>query len=201
MTALFIILLIALLICVFLLLRLKLVISCDTNIRVYIRFLFFKFNLYPKKPHKVKKKNKKKKSKPSAPAPKKENEESIKDNGALSKLWLMRKILLTTIEKFLGKLHFKFIRLNVIIGCENAAATALLYGAASQAVAYIIEVLDNISNVDISKRSDISVQSDFISQKSTVNGKIILKISLCHIIYVLLHFVKSIIKSKIKTEE
>lgn len=199
MIALFIILGIALLICVILLLRLKLVISCDENIKVYIKFLFFKINLYPKNNKKQKKK--KSKSKSPKPVPTKEKDEHEKENTALSKLWSMRKILLTTIEKFLGKLHFKFIRLNVVVGCENAAATALLYGAASQAVAYIIEVLDNISNVDISKMSDISVQSDFISQKTTVNGKIILKISVCHIIHVLLHFLKSIIKSKIKTEE
>ena len=105
-------------------------------------------------------------------------------------------MLLHAIEKFLGKVHFKFIRLNVVVGCENATSTALLYGAASQGVAYLIETLDNISNVDISKRSEISIWSDFVSQKSTLNGKIVLYISFAHILYVLMHFLKKMIKSK-----
>ena len=127
--------------------------------------------------------------------------EAKKDDGVVSKLWAMREILLHTISKFLGKLHFKLIRLNIVVASDNAASTALLYGATTQGVAYLIEILDTISNVDITKRSEISVRSDFISQKSSFEGKIVLYISVFHIIYVGIHFLKKLIKSKIKVEE
>ena len=178
--------------------RVRLIINFDADLKVYLRFLFIKFNLLPEPSKLPKKKRKKKKKEISASSRPANNESSQKkkEDPLIKKLWSIREILLQTIERFLGKVHFKFVRLNVIVGCENAAATALLYGAASQGVAYLIETLDNISNVDISKRSEISVKSDFISQKSELNGKIVLYISVVHMIYVIIHFMKKFIKSK-----
>ena len=198
MIALYIILGIILLIGLLLLSRVKLIINFDTDLKVYLRFLFIKFNLFPE-PSKMPKRKRKKKKKESSSSSQTANDGSSqkkKDDSVVTKLWAIREVLLHTIEKFLGKVHFKFIRLNVVIGCENAASTALLYGAASQGVAYLIETLDNISNVDISKRSEISVRSDFISQKSELNGKIELYISVVHIIYVIIHFLKKFLKSR-----
>lgn len=198
MIALYIILGIILLIGLLLLSRVKLIINFDADLKVYLRFLFIKFNLFPE-PSKLPKKKRKKKKKEISASSRPANDESSqkkKEDPLIKKLWSIREILLQTIERFLGKVHFKFIRLNVVIGCENAASTALLYGAASQGVAYLIETLDNISNVDISKRSEISVRSDFISQKSELNGKIELYISVVHIIYVIIHFLKKFLKSR-----
>ena len=198
MIALYIIFGIILLIGLLLLSRVRLIINFDADLNVYLRFLFIKFNLLPE-PSKLPKKKRKKKKKEISASSRPANDESSqkkKEDPLIKKLWSIRKILLQTIERFLGKVHFKFVRLNVIVGCENAAATALLYGAASQGVAYLIETLDNISNVDISKRSEISVRSDFISQKSELNGKIELYISVVHMIYVIIHFLKKFIKSK-----
>lgn len=204
MIALYIILGIALLISLILLLRVKIIISYEEALQVYLRYAFFKMRLFParaKKPKKQKKKRKKKQAS-KAPAPsEKKADESKKDDGVVSKLWAMREILLHTIAKFLGKLHFKLVKLNIVVAGPDATATALLYGATTQGVAYLIEVLDTISNVDITKRSEISVRSDFISQKSFFEGKIVLYISVVHIIYVGLHFLKKLIKSKINTEE
>lgn len=202
MVALYIILGIALLISVLLLLRAKVIISYDEVLRVYFRLAFFKMRLFPAKPRKQKKKKSKKKKTQKTPvSTEKKSDEYKKDDGVVSKLWAMREILLNTINKFLGKLHFKLIKLNIVVAGDNAASTALLYGATTQGVAYLIEILDTISNVDISKRSEISVRSDFISQKSSFEGKIVLYISVVHIIYVGLHFLKKLIKSKIKMEE
>ena len=201
MIALYIILGIILLIGIIMFLRVKLIIRCEDELTVYLRFLFIKFNLLPEMSKIPKKKKKRKKKTISAPTESTEKTEPKKEDGIVKKLWTIRKILLYTIEKFLGKLHFKFIRLNIVVGCENAASTALLYGATTQGVAYLIEILDNISNVDISKRSEISVRSDFINQKSSIDGKIVLYISVAHILYVLVHFLKQSIKSKLKMGE
>ncbi len=202
MIALYIILGIALLIGLILFLRARVIITYDESLRVDFRLAFFRMRLFPAKPKKIKKRKKKSKKATKAPVPtEKKDEEAKKDDGVVSKLWALRRILLHTIEKFLGKLHFKLIRLNIVVAGDNAAATALLYGATTQGVAYLIEILDTISNVDITKRSEISVKSDFISQKSSFEGKIVLYISVAHIIYVGIHFLKKLIKSKMKVEE
>ena len=202
MIALYIIFGITLLIGLILVLRVRLVINFDDDLCVYLRFLFFTYRIYPEKPKKAKSKRRKsKKSKNTKAEASTKSEEPKKEDTVVSKLWAIRKVLLTTIEKFLGKVHFKFVKLNAVVGCENAAATALLYGAVSQGVAYLIEVLDNISNVDISKRSEISVKSDFVSQKSSLDGKIVLYISVVHLLYVLAEFLKKMLKSKMKIGE
>ena len=202
MIALYIILGITLLIGLILVLRVRLVINFDDDLCVYLRFLFFTYRIYPEKPKKsMPKRRKSKKSKNTKAEASTKSEEPKKEDTVVSKLWAIRKVLLTTIERFLGKVHFKFVKLNAVVGCENAAATALLYGAVSQGVAYLIEVLDNISNVDISKRSEISVKSDFVSQKSSLDGKIVLYISVVHLLYVLAEFLKKMLKSKMKIGE
>lgn len=201
MLALYIILGISLLILLILLLKVKIIISYEGALQVYLKFAFFKKRIFPPSSKKQKKKTKKKQtSNISAPSEKKADDNK-KDNSVVSQIWAMREILLNTIAKFLGKLHFKLMKLNIVVAGSNAAATALLYGAATQGVAYLIEILDTISNVDVSKKSEISVKSDFISQKSFFEGKIVLYISVVHIIYVGLHFLKKLIKFKINTEE
>lgn len=201
MVALYIVLGIALLISLIFLLRIKVIISYDKVLVVYLRILFVKIRLFPTRAKKIKKKKKKKKKQDTTTRATDSSSDEKKEDGVVSKLWAMKEILLRTIEKFLGKLHFKLVKLNIVVSSSNAASTALLYGATTQGVSYILEVLDTISNVDISKRSDISVRSDFISQKSSFEGKIVLYISVFHIIYVGIHFLKKLIKSKLKMEE
>ena len=202
MIALYIIFGIALLICLILMLRAKIIISYDEELIVYFKILFLKFRIVPAKPKKLKKRRRQhKKSASRSDAASQSTVEAQKNDSVVSKLWAMREILLHTISKFLGKLHFKFVKLNIVVSADNAASTALLYGATVQGVAYLIEILDTISNVDINKRSEISVKSDFISQKSSFEGKIVLYISVFHLVYVGLHFLKKLIKSKAKMEE
>lgn len=200
MIALYIILGIILLICLILLLRVRLIINFENDLNVYFRLLFIKFSLYPEKTKFRFRKRKKKKKLKSNTSQHTSNQEETqkKEESIVKRLWSIRSVLLHTIEKFLGKVHFKFVKLHVVVGCENAASTALLYGTASQGVAYLIEILDNISNVDISKNSDVSITSDFVSQKSSLTGKIVLYISVAHILYVLVQFLKQFIKSKMK---
>ncbi len=201
MTGLYIAIGIALLIALILFVRSNVIINYEENLTVFLRILFIKIRLIPAKQKKHKKRRKKVKKHSAANSSNATPTQPEKKENILQKLWAIKSVLLHTIEKFLGKLHFKFVKLNIVVAGENATSTALLYGAATQGVTYLIEILDNISNVDISKKSDISVRSDFVSQKSSFEGKIVLYISTVHIIYVGVHFLKKLIKSKFKMEE
>ena len=200
MIGLYITLGIALLICMLLSLRVKVIISYDRILRAYLRILFLKYDLIPYKEKKQSKKKKKKEKKSSLPREKSASNEK-EDVSVAKKLYSIREVLIHTIEKFLGKLHFKIMKLSIVVSCENATLTAIAYGATTQGVSYLLATLDTISNVDVAKKSQISVRSDFISQKSSFEGKIVLYISVIHIIYVGWHFLKKYIKSKTKTED
>ena len=175
---------IALLITLLLISKVKVNIVYDSSLRVYARFLFIRVSLFPIKP-KIKKKKKKKTKKKKLP-----DEQSVapsekpKEKSVAYKLWEMKSALLEIIKKFLNKLHFRFITLRVVVACNNAAKTALAYAGVNQGIAYIIEILRNISNVEVAKNSDISVQSNFISQESEFEGKIQLYIRVISLIKV-----------------
>ena len=157
---------IVLLIGLFLATKIKLVLAYDDDFRAYLKILFFKFKLYPSKDDKKEKHKKKAVDKPK----KDESTKSVKasPDKIIKLIRAMKDIVADFVSSFLGRLHINFVKIRSEIACEDAAKTAIAYGAVTQSVAYLIEFLDNISNVDKSRFSDIDIRANFISQKSWV---------------------------------
>ena len=172
-------------------LKVNITVSYKQELRVYLRVLFVRIRLFPKKvKYKEEKKHKKKKKEPAPSKPTTE-EEAEKPISPVKVVWEIREAILKLSGKAMNKLHFKFARLNIEVGCSDAAKTAIVYGTVVQSVAYLIEILSNISNVEISRFSDINVTSNFISQKSRAEGKITLYIRVFSAFTVLLHLLKT----------
>ena len=175
---------------------------------IYVKALFIKIKIYPKKKKKKKKRKKNKQSKKEeqkndAKTPQSSSKPK-KKKSALSVpsiLWKMRETVLILIKKLFGYLHFKFIRLNIVVSAEDAAKTALLYGASAQGISYLLEILDNISNVEIEKHSRISLTSDFINQSPYFDGEIFLYIRIINLIKVLFLALKAYIKALINKKK
>ena len=188
---------IALLIALLLITKVRVFICYDDSLRAYARLLFFKFNIFPEKVKRTKKEKKKKRQTDEAVV----TVEPKKEKSIPKKLWEMKSLLSSIISKFLDKIHFRFLKLKIYIACDNAAKTALLYAAANQGVAYIIEILRNISNVDVSENSEIYVNSDFISRQSDFEGKIELYIRVLPLLTVSFHSLKEYEKYKSTKED
>ena len=151
--------------------KIKLIVAYDDSFSAYIRILFFKIPLFPSsKKEKGVKKEKKKKKKATAKRAKDEKEKkekkSLSPSGILKLISLMSDVVLGLLKDFFRKIHFRFIKVHADIGCENASKTAIAYGSVTQSVAYFIELLDNVSNVEVSRASSIDIRANFISQKS-----------------------------------
>lgn len=151
--------------------KIKLIVAYDDSFSAYIRILFFKIPLFPSsKKEKGVKKEKKKKKKATAERAKDEKEKkekkSLSPSGILKLISLMSDVVLGLLKDFFRKIHFRFIKVHADIGCENASKTAIAYGSVTQSVAYFIELLDNVSNVEVSRASSIDIRANFISQKS-----------------------------------
>ena len=188
---------IALLISLLLISKVKVYVCYDDSLRVYAKFLFVRVSLFPRKAKPKKKKAKKQKT----PIPKEEPLQSPKkEKSIVRKLWEMKSVLIEVTQKFLNKLHFKFITLRIIVSCDDAAKTALAYAGANQGISYIIEILRNISNVEVAQHSDISLQADFVSQKSEFEGKIQLYIRVFSLITVGIYAIKKYFKFKTSKE-
>lgn len=166
---------IALLITALLFARVKVFIIYDDSLKVYAKLWFIKINIsILKLLGNAKKKRQKKREK----AQKKleamgANADIKKQNPILLKLAEI-KVLLDALFVFLKKIHFRFMKLRINVACEDAATTALVYAGATQGVSYIIELLRNISKVDVIENSDVMVNADFISQKPEFETKIVL---------------------------
>ena len=171
-------------------LKVNIIVSYKDELKVYLRILFARIRLHPKK---IKLKEKKKRKKKKAV---KKAEEIIpaseeKPLSPVKVVWEIREAILSLADKCMGGLHFKFARLNIEVGCSDASKTALVYGTVVQGVAYLMEFLDTISNVEISRFSQINVCSNFISQKSRAEGKITLYIRVFSALKILIHALKT----------
>ena len=174
---------VALLITLLLITKVRIFVCYDDSLSAYARLWFLKFMIYPEK----EKRQKKEKKKPSLSAPATVVEQPKKEKSVAKKLWEMKAILSKIISKFLEKIHFRFLKIKINISCDNAAKTALLYAGATQGVSYLVEILQNISNVDVVNQSQVCINSDFISQKSDFEGKIELYIRVLPLITVGIH--------------
>ena len=171
-----ILLFIALVLC----LRVNLRIAYTDELIVYIRVLFFKYHLIPTQKIKFNKKAYEKKEKKKESAPKttiKTTSEKSKSPTLLENISLISEIIKVALKAFAKHLRVKISKMQVIIATPDAAKTAVLYGAASGAIAGILEIIDSYTNLKKLKKCAVTVDCDFLSEKSTVCIDINLSIS------------------------
>ena len=112
--------------------------------------------------------------------------EKMVSSPILNQLKALLKILRILFNTFRQNIHVKFSKIHVRVGTNDAAKTAILYGAISTAVVGIVELLDAITNLDKIKDSSISVEPDFLSDKTDVKIDIMLHITVFGLIKVLM---------------
>ncbi len=183
---------IALLIGLILSLRINLHIIYEDNLKVYLRILFIRLEILPNT-SKVFGFNKQKKKKKELPV---RVVKDIKDADStspsvLDKLNSIREIISILSEAFHNHLHVKFSKIHIRVATGDAAKTAILYGAVSTAVACIIDMIDDIANLKPLKESSVSVEPDFLSEKTDIKLNIVLYMSVAGTIKTLLQsFIK-----------
>ena len=190
MTALIVILSIALLIALLLSTKVLLHIRYEESLTVYLRVLFIKIRLYPSKkenkkyPHsmskrkaqkikdslqkKPKKKPKKRKSK------KKEKEKEPKEAPDLiSIVSIITNFVKSFIRIFAGSVRIRSSRLHIVVATEDAADTAIAYGALTQAINLLFPLLDGIKTFKhLPRGKELSVRADFLSDTSKIDANI-----------------------------
>ena len=154
--------------------------------------LFLKIQLLPddKKRFKPSKLRKKKKDSP-IPLVKDIQKADPNSSFIIDKLNSVREIISIIINTFHKRLHVKLTKIHIRVATPDAAQTAIIYGAVSTVVVCIIDILDDITNLKQLKNSSISVEPDFLSEKTDIKLNILLYISVFGAIKVLM---KSFIK-------
>ena len=219
MTALTVILVIAALIAALLLLRVKIVIEYQEELTLYIRILFFKIKIIPKKEKKIKisdytkkkiakrqklseekekKKKQKKAEKSAAKAEAKKNPKKKEKPPILDTIRLIRVLLSIFLKRFFGHLRIDLARLNITVAADDAAKCAIMYGYICQSVAYTVELLDRFTNLRRNDNTEISVTPDFTSEKLAVDIHIAFSLTIGQVFDILFKTAFGFVKNKLE---
>ena len=123
------------------------------------------------------------------------------DGSLLDNVKLITSLVEVFFKKFFRHLRIKVARLNVTVATDDAAKTAVLYGAVSQSVSYLIALLDAKTNLKQTKNAQFNVNADFCATRSTLDVCLSFSIRLGQMLRVGLAVLFRFIKHKIKKTE
>lgn len=168
-------------------LKIKLIIEAREKAAVYLNILFVKIRLYPKKEKKLrisdysqkklrkkadrarKKSRAKQSKKAGTDGTNSAKKEKTSFQDVLGTVELVFGLCRTFLSKFSRHLRLELSKVHVNVASEDAAKTAVYYGAANSLVGALIGYLDSIITLnDIDKR-DIVINADFLSDKPSID--------------------------------
>lgn len=209
MTALCIIFLILLLLFFIAIIPVSLTLKYDSEISVFTTIWGLKITLYPKRKKKVKisdyslKKTRRRQKKELKKAAK-STKTKVKRTGTSQKRSLLEDVEL--IYKLLKKLasevshHVKIKTKRIIlnVASDDAAKTAILYAAVNNAVLLILTLLDNFEKLEKAHRSEIAVNADFLSAKSSADIELSFSLRIWQLIKILFATALEYVTQKLK---
>ena len=198
MIALWIIGIIVLLFAFLLTLKFTVTIVYHDELAVYVRVLFIKIPILPKKekksgPHAMSEKKaqrlrekleKKKLKKEKAKKKKGSSEEKPKKTlpEILDMITMVRAIVAKVIAKFWKHLRIDIARLRIRVATGDAAETAIAYGAVTGAINTLFPLLETVKNFDLPRQKDINVVADFVSEEIEADIKISFSLRVWHVL-------------------
>lgn len=164
---------------------LRITLSYGGELALSIRYLFFRFSLYPRKKKGKKKKRKKKKLSgtvtKTATAKKQKKRLSFGDVRFL--LRVLRETLAKILEKASRHVRITLRELRITIGGErDAAVAAIEYGLISQTVSYLLAYLDHTGFLKPPRDGAIDLRVDFTEREHTLSAKIVISCPLIFLI-------------------
>ena len=120
--------------------------------------------------------------------------------GLLENLGLIHNIVTTLLGKSTKHIRLRASRIIITVATDDAAKTAILFGAVNQAVVALIELLDQAKKWRRLRDSQISVKADFASEKSVADISITLSLRVWQMLSILFHTALSYIKGKAKSK-
>lgn len=91
---------------------------------------------------------------------------------------LFLQVLKTFFSGFLGKFHFRVMRIKIAVGSADAATTAMLYSGICTAMKPVLKFLDKHSNLHGMKNAVIEVTPDFLSDSIKADVKMSFSMSI-----------------------
>ena len=201
------------LIAIILSLKVTLTVKYDGDVKLFARVLFVRIKLYPRKKKKHKRsmsakkaqKVKKKKAKCVSDTGKKKEKKPKKTPSEIIEIIQVVCMIVKEVVSNLSKyLRIKIAKIHIKIATDDAAHTAIAYGAVTQSINVLFPLLENVKNFSMPKRRDIDIRSDFTSEECEMDLCLRFSVRVWQAaliaIKVLIKFIKHSIKSLEKKE-
>ena len=150
-----------------------------------------------KKERKKEKDKQKKAEAEKAGKAKKKKKMSVKDIEKIIRL--ITSVVKTAVTRFAKSLRIRVARLHVGVATGDAAQTAVMYGAVTQAVSYLAYLLDSTSTLRYPQKSDVCIYADFLSEKPVLDIEIGLSICVWQVFDLLFRSAGAAIRELIKS--
>jgi len=98
---------------------------------------------------------------------------------------LVRKLIFIVFSKFFKYLRIDVARLNLTVATGDASSTAIAFGAVNAAVGSLCELLSNIMHFNTNDNTEISVNADFLREKSEADIYISMRLRIWHLFSIL----------------
>ena len=194
-------------------------IAYSDEVKLFVRVLFIKIKILPSKKgkrvggmstakaekirkslnKKINKKNLSAEEKKKRKAQKKESGEKKSVGDIISTVKLVSVLAVTVIEKFFKHLRIRIARIRITVASEDAATTAIAYGAVTQSLNILLPALESVKNFEKLKKADIAVNCDFASTEPEIDIKLGFSIRVWQVFHIALSALASLIKHKVRS--
>lgn len=111
-----------------------------------------------------------------APDTPEEKKEKKKEKGSIPRTISLVRRILERLDVYTGRIYTKVSHLDVAVGGDDAASAAIAYGAVSQSVSYLIELLDQKTRLRIPNPEKLSVRVDYLADGTKFSLDLTIKI-------------------------
>ncbi len=183
------------------------------SVTAYIPVLLFRIKLYPRKPKlksmskkkydklKSEKKEKKKKKKDEEKTETAEKKKRISVSDVFGIVGEVTEAVKEILNKIADYLKVKIYALRIDVSCDDAAKTAVAYGAVSGSVSALMGILNDRCRISYSRNSDSGVYCDFTSGRSSVKVDLRFSVFVWQAAVLGIKSILSFIKIKSKLED
>ena len=113
----------------------------------------------------------------------------------IEKISLVRELLSIFFSRFGKHFRIKVARINITVASDDAAKTAIMYGVCAQSVAYILEILDNATNLDYNKNAEVNLEVDYLAEKPSADIDLAFSLRVWHLFDILVRVALGAAKS------
>lgn len=152
--------------------------------------------LKQKKKKEAKKQAKKEAEKKAKEQSKEKKKKKLTPADILELVQLVTVLIKTLFSKFGQRLRLDLTKIHITVASEDPATTAIEYGVICQSVAYLVEILDTVTNVSPVENKDIGVHVDFLSDKPSVDIQAAASLRVWHVFDILFGVAFKFVKEK-----